>query len=114
MNIRLTKLEIARIVVQYEQGNVKPNEDIKIRMRCALEAIIHFGKTLYHAAAHRLDSKNPKHLELRDLYAKRFNVFANSISEPEKYLVDYATTLPLELEHYLNEKARGFKKAIFG
>lgn len=114
MNIRLTKIEIARIVIQYEQGKVTPKEDLKIRMRCALEAIIHLGKTLYRSVAHFMDSKNPKHLELRDLYVKRFNVFANSITEPEKYLIDYATTIPAEVEHYLADKVRGLKNFIFG
>ena len=96
MNIRLNKLDAIKALQVYAQGNVEPVRDIKIRMRCAIEAIILFGKTLYHAISYELETSNQKHKSLRDVYGEQCTLLAQAVIEPEKFLPEYIATFPAE------------------
>lgn len=113
MSIRLTKVDIAMAAAQYNSQNpVKPEQDLKIRMKCALEALIHFGKAFYHAIASVANSKNPLHESQAKLFAKQALCFAASVIDPKKYLPEYIKTLPAEGLHraanFLNKVAARF------
>jgi hypothetical protein len=65
-------------------------------MKCALEAIIHFGKALYQAISSVASPRNPLYEAQSKLFAKQAACFAASVIDPKRYLPEYLATLPAE------------------
>lgn len=96
MIIRLSKSDIVKAVAQYQLGNMSLEQDVKIRIRCAVEAIFHAIKAMYHAVSFLLKYKDQNHEGLADLAIKRAELFGKSIFNPKEQLLAYEGTLGLE------------------
>lgn len=113
MTIRLSRSDIAKAVALYQLGNVSLEQDVKIRIRCAVEAIFHFVKAFYHRVSIALNYKDQNHQGLGELAFKRTEIFAKSVFNPKEQLLAYEATIGLEAQ-LTADKAVQFVAKILG